>query len=655
MATYTRLDDPSDAEHYSPFWGHSFNDTTKNAEPDDGKGDGNEKAMPFGSFGHRRTPPLRKIFSLKFLRRLVGWPGIVILGQLTLQTMAWGFFAVLQTKGAMAPTHEVVAWANAHPHTLQWISTQLSTILSFLSTLLFSWAIRQSITLHLRGDGMSLVAFISFIRISSGALILNRRNIKLSVMAVLIIILTGVQTAGWSALITPHAIVKDTPLLGQEIDLTSPHVTQTDNTVKDCVWTGPDLAIVAAQEPESGYTSARAKLGFPTTFTVMDRSFNVSTGGILPLTLQPMSYLGAHTIPVTIYPQWKLPRGLGSSHSLVQQGFTADVSCEFWKGPTDPSALPLEVYDDTVKEWVNRNPSDAEKISYTMLTSNCTNSDQVNWSRAYTSTDEQNYILMIACLNEESPQLVFYGGVSGLYRFLNTTVCTLTPRMTQVQVSYESDLINISEIVSNDTIANASSPATTTAVYMLREMVLFSQSFVSNVIGDMLMSLRNETVADPSVRTPDLFLGILEEYIRGVTEYSATVLRACLASDPNFTASLPSAAMRNITHGIHHTKTVGWTRTAIGLTFLQLLPGAIIALLTIYAVVVAVAHHLQDERGEYFDPSDAMQLVAASAAGGMDHVFTGLKEKDLDAAGDVTVYLGEIPGRGPGLLRNRSG
>ncbi|KAK7049157.1 hypothetical protein R3P38DRAFT_3388189 [Favolaschia claudopus] len=619
MTTYARLDDPPDSEHYSPFLGYSSN---KNAEFDDGRGGGDEKAMPFGSFGHRRTPPLR----------LVGWPGIVILGQLTLQTMAWGFFAVLQIKGAMAPTHRVVAWADAHPHTLQWITTQMSTILSFLSTLLFSWAIRQSITLHLRGDGMSLVAFISFIRISSGALILNRRNIKLSILAVLIIILTGVQTAGWSALITPHAI-------GQEIDLTSPLVTQTDTTVKGCVWNGhcvvliygtADMAVVAAQEPESGYTSARAKLGFPTTFTVMDQRFNVSTGGILPLTLQPMSFLGANTIPVSIHPQWKLPRGLSSTHSLVQQ-----------------------VKHDTVKEWLNRDSSDAEKISYTSLYSNCTNS--VNESRAYTSTSEQNYILMIACLNEESPQLAFHGGGSGLYRFLNTTVCTLTPRMTQVHVSYESDLINISEIVSNDTIANASNPATTTAVYMLSGMVLFSQSFVSNVIGDMLISLMNETVADPSVRTPDLVLGILEEYIRGVTEYSATVLRACLASNPNFTASLPTAAMRSVTNGVHQTETVGWTRTAIGLTFLQLLPGAIIALLTIYAVVVAVAHHLRDERGEYFDPSDAMQLVAASAAGGMDHVFRGLKEKDLDAAGDVTIYLGEIPGRGPGLLRNRNG
>ncbi|KAK6966831.1 hypothetical protein R3P38DRAFT_2815744 [Favolaschia claudopus] len=645
MTTYARLDGPSDAEHYSPFLGYSSN---KNAESDDGKGDGDEKAMPFGSFGHRRTPPLR----------LVGWPGIVILGQLTLQTMAWGFFAVLQIKGAMAPTHEVVAWANAHPHTLQWITTQMSTILSFLSTLLFSWAIRQSITLHLRGDGMSLVAFISFIRISSGALILNRRNIKLSVLAVLIIILTGVQTAGWSALITPHAIVKDTPLLGQEIDLTSPLVAQTDTTVTDCVWNGPDLAIIAAQEPESGYTSARAKLGFPTTFTVMDQPFNVSTGGILPLTLKPMSYLGAHTIPASIQPQWKLPKGLGSSHSLVQQGFTTDVSCEFWKGPTDPSALPLEVYDDTVKEWLNRD-ADAEKISYTSLYSNCTDSAKVNSSFAYTSTSQPNYILMIGCLDGQNPrtrlELAFHGGDSGLYRFLNYTVCTLSPRMTQVRVSYESDMINISEIVSNDTIANASNPATTSAVYMLREMVFFAQGTVSNVLGDMLMSLMNDTVADASIRTPDLVLGILEGYIRGVTEYSATVLRACLASNPNFTASLPPAAMRNVTDGIHHTETVGWTRTAVGLTFLQLLPGAIIALLTIYAVVVAVTHHLQDERGEYFDPSDAMQLVAASAAGGMDRVFRGLKEGDLDAAGDVTVYLGEIPGRGPGLLRNRSG
>jgi hypothetical protein len=62
---------------------------------------------------------------------------------------------------------------------------------------LFSWGVRESITLHLRGDGMSFAAFISFIKISTRSLILNPRRRVLSLMSIVVIILTGVQTAGF--------------------------------------------------------------------------------------------------------------------------------------------------------------------------------------------------------------------------------------------------------------------------------------------------------------------------------------------------------------------------------------------------------------------------------------------------------------------------
>ncbi|KAK7000309.1 hypothetical protein R3P38DRAFT_2733280 [Favolaschia claudopus] len=660
---YTRLDDPSDAEHYSPFLNRT-SDGDAQTDPSKGDSEEDEKPVAFGSFGHRRTPSLRKIFSLRFLRRLVGWPGVAILGQLILQTLAWGFFALLQVKGAIAPPHRLVIWANANPHTLQWITTQLSTILSFFSTLLFSWAIRQSITLHLRGDGMSLVAFISYIRISSRALIFNRRNVKLSLMAVLIIILTGVQTAGWSALITPHNIVKETPLLGQEIDVSSSSLTLNDRVVEDCAVNGTKSAAFLVGQTESGYTALKGKFGIPATFMVLDQSFNVSTGmvcGILPLTLQPMNastwFRGATAVQAIVEPAWRLPRGLTTTYSLVQQGLTADVSCHFWQGDADPFAPPVFLDSGTYKASTfdgqrldSTKVSEQEEIFIAKLASTCPG--VLNLTRAYTRSDAPDYILMIACPTADTMQLVFNANWNGTYWFLDTTVCDLTPRITQVRVSY-SDTINITSMVSNSTKLDIMGAPSTAAAQTLYQMAYFSQAIVTNAMGDKLQSFILE--ADGTTYTNNTVLRSLETYIRGVTEFSSTVFRACLSSHENFMSSLPSSAKINITEGMHYTQTIGWKRSAPGITFLQLLPGAVIALVTIYAVVVAVAVHFEDERGEYyFDPSDAMHLVAASAAGGMDHVFKSITEKDLDAAADINVYLGNIPGRGPGLVRSRT-
>ncbi|KAK7049179.1 hypothetical protein R3P38DRAFT_2872955 [Favolaschia claudopus] len=657
---YTRLDDPSDAEHYSPFLNRT-SDGDAQILVDDSKGEEEEKPVAFGSFGHRRTPSLRKIFSLRFLRRLVGWPGVAILGQLILQTLAWGFFALLQVKGAIAAPYKLVTWAYANPHTLQWITTQVSIILSFFSTLLLSWAIRQSITLHLRGDGMSLVAFISYIRISSRALILNRRNLKLSAMAVLIIILTGVQTAGWSALISPQTIVKDTPLIGQELDVTSSFLTRKDPTVDSCVEYGMNGFMIG--QTESGYTALKGKLGYPATFMVMDQVFNVTTGGILPLTLQPIStrtyFLGATAMPISIKPKWDLPRGLAATYSLVQQGFTADVSCRPWQGDTDQSAPPLNLdtgimTQSSLDDQKFRNS--ANNITFAFLSSDCPNMDvefPLNHSQIYTTTGFPNYISMIACPAGDSIELIFNAGSNGTYYFLDTTICTVKPRITRVRVSY-SDTINITSAVYADTNLDITGPATMAATQALFYMAFYSQGVMSNTMGEQLLSSILDV--DGIYYSEKTILQSLETYVRGVTEFSSTIFRACLSSNKTFMESLPSSAKMNISEGMHYTQTIGWKRTAAGITLLQLLPGAIIAFVTIYAVVVAVAstHHIEDLRGDYFDPSDPMHLVAASAAGGMDHVFKSITEKDLDAAADINVYLGNIPGRGPGLVRSRA-
>ncbi|KAJ6448698.1 hypothetical protein C8R45DRAFT_1224619 [Mycena sanguinolenta] len=568
------------SEHSVPFLGHP----RATSELEYSNVDAEEKPFHRDTFGHRRIlrQPRRKFLSRQFLSKLMGWPAI--------------------RRGGISLPHRLAAWAKANPHIVEWISTQIATILAFFSTLLFSWGIRGSITLHLRGDGMSFAAFISFVKISTRSLILNPRRRILSLMSIVIIILTGVQTAGWSALITPRAVVISTPLTGYDIDLSSPllrKMLDNENEVLDsCVVASTSLPAFIVGQTESGYTAVQGDMGFPATFTMMDQPFNLSTAGISPLTLSPLNastwFPNITTIPATVKPVWDLPDGLDSSYSLSQQGFTADVSCKY--GDSTDNTIPTLFFENnTVEDWTNPQIQSGN-ITYFRLSSDCVADDN---------------------------QLIFYGGPMGLYNFMETTVCTVSPRITNVEVDY-SHVIN-TRTRPGGTLADIAAPPTLSAVNTLFDMVYFSQAIATNIMVPQ------------------------EEYIRGVTEYSASVFRACLSTNKDFLDALPSN-MSVSTNGTFYTETIGWIH-ASSVTLLELIPGTIVAIVTIYAVVVAVAQHAGDEKGEDFDPTDATHLVAASAAGGLNNVFVGTKEEDIRAVEDGNVFLSTIPGRGPALIR----
>ncbi|KAJ6448708.1 hypothetical protein C8R45DRAFT_1224623 [Mycena sanguinolenta] len=564
------------SEHSVPFLGHP----PATSELEYSNVDAEEKPFHRDTFGHRRIlrQPRRKFLSRQFLSKLMGWPAI--------------------RRGGISLPHRLAAWAKANPHIVEWISTQIATILAFFSTLLFSWGIRGSITLHLRGDGMSFAAFISFVKISTRSLILNPRRRILSLMSIVIIILTGVQTAGWSALITPRAVVISTPLTGYDIDLSSPLLRKmlgNENEVLDsCVVARTSLPAFIVGQTESGYTAVQGDMGFPATFTMMDQPFNLSTAGISPLTLSPLNastwFPNITTILATVKPVWDLPDGLDSSYSLNQQ------------------------------------------VTF-------------NFTAAYTLADQPNYLLMIACPSRDNYQFIFYGGPMGLYNFMETTVCTVSPRITNVEVDY-SHVIN-TRTRPGGTLADIAAPPTLSAVNTLFDMVYFSQAIATNSMGDKLRALITE--ADDKTLSDSTILRNTEEYIRGVTEYSASVFRACLSTNKDFLDALPSN-MSVSTNGTFYTETIGWIH-ASSVTLLELIPGTIVAIVTIYAVVVAVAQHAEDEKGEDFDPTDATHLVAASAAGGLNNVFVGTKEEDIWAVEDGNVFLSTIPGRGPALIR----
>jgi hypothetical protein len=100
--------------------------------------------------------------------------------------------------------------------------------------------------------------------------------------------------------------------------------------------------------------------------------------------------------------------------------------------------------------------------------------------------------------------------------------------------------------------------------------------------------------------------------------------------------------------GTMHTQFFGWEFTFY--TPLFLMPGTLIAFATIYVILVAVVRHVDDEKGQTFDPGNTLDLVSASAAGGLIDLFSGTPEGYRRAANSVLV-LGPLEGQGAVLKR----
>ncbi|KAJ7184827.1 hypothetical protein C8R46DRAFT_1343824 [Mycena filopes] len=587
------------------------------------------------------------------------WPALVIGGLVLLQAAAWIFFAVLQSRGAISLPHDSAVWAHNHAHEIDWVTTLLATTLAFFSSYLFSTAVRESAALHLRGQGMSVAGFIASLRISTRSLILDRdrRKWKLTSLSIAVFVFTGgVQTAGWKALITPFPIVVTVPLTGYEIDLASPLLGQvTNNTaLTNCILTGTSYPAFIVGQTDSGYAAAKAALSMEASFNMMDQTVNQTTGGIFPLTLESRNssawFPGTTSIPASIRTIADPPTGLDSRYSLTQQGFTADVSCKHWNA-TDPSMPLVYVDNTTVRDW-NNNATQAESIRFSDLWSYCDIDERLgiplsNWTRSYTLSNQPNYLLMIACRSQDGYQVIFNSDPQAIYGFMETTICSLTPKITAVQVDYSAGAINTTTLPTVVHVADPESPATLSAVKTLHNLVFFAQSSVSNGVGDKLRSLVAEKDGVPL--TYETTLRLTEAYLRGVTEYSGSVFRACLSASPDFLAAVPSD-MNVTTNGLFQVDSVGWLH-ASPVTFLELIPGTLVTLYAIFAVLTTLGYHHVDENAEPFDATDPMHLMSASSTGHLSNVFTGTRRKHLRTVEGATVLLRDVPGRGPVLVR----
>ncbi|KAJ7703879.1 hypothetical protein B0H17DRAFT_1228009 [Mycena rosella] len=198
---------------------------------------------------------------------LFEWPGFIICGQLLLQGLGWSLVAVVEHCGYIALPYRMAAEAKVYPHLVILVSIMVSTGLAACSAFLFSFGVRRSIALRLRRP-MSLAKLFFAVSISACSLVLNRRKWQWTLI--------------WSTLLTPVDIVIETPVRSSELDLASPRLRQmaSSGALDTCIYAGSYLAFFDVGRTESGSARAKHHLGYPASFTLMDNTFNISTGGV---------------------------------------------------------------------------------------------------------------------------------------------------------------------------------------------------------------------------------------------------------------------------------------------------------------------------------------------------------------------------------------
>lgn len=572
----------------------------------------------------------------------------MIAAQLLLLSLGWGFFIAVHTRGQIALPASTAQHARENPHSTTILVTLIATGLSGVSAYLFAHALRRSLALSLSRP-ISLATLRGTVGISTRTVVFNRQDIKWTALSLLFFILTGVQTTGWSTLLTPIPIVLSTPLVGTELDFMSTGFKQySEGALLDpeSCFQSDLYSQVSINTAESGLASAQAVVGYPSSLNFNYRTHNVSTGGILPAYLERVrstaGRAGNETIPVTTHSTKPLPRhAFSSNYSMVQQGFTADVACRV----VSPSDLPMSL--NITEVLVNSAVRTPTYYSWdAWMDPGCSS----RWNYTLQMTDPNNSTIIGLSCDEPGDAYTLWMLGSGVYSFMSGVSCTVAPKITSVSADYTSANGIDTTLLGTTDSANRGGPAGMFAFSTIMDMFFVTQGLSADTIGSHISSVLH---ALPSSQWTDtnLLEQILAAYFRGVVEFSGSLLRTCISETIRPFADGAPANMTRATAGVYRTETLGWSFVAKP-TRIILLPTTLIALASIAVILVAWSRNPgQMGRRMDFDATNPLHLMAASAAGGLNDTFRGLGSRDIREGEKMAVILGPVQGRRTGLMR----
>jgi hypothetical protein len=468
---------------------------------------------------------------------------------------------------------------------------------------------------------------------------------------VLWLAVTHFLTTAWSNLLTPVTVVRNFTVTGQDADflnpvlaefflgLKLPHLppgTQNFSLTPESV---EFLANITGYLSQGGRSAISDYLepGYPSFIG----QFNSSTGGVNPTSAQyQLTNTSIPTLPQNY-------QGLSTSFYLVQQGYTANVSCRTSSSPTislNNSASEEHTFGTssgafnyTLGTWswstncsgngdfdtgeVNLMTSDGVRIGNGLFATS------VCYYQNFSGPSNQSFLVVMQSPNNS--------GYSNNYFAANPNlpiVCQVTPIVTTLEVQYNpSGLNNVNSVLEQVLLPDDSLVFSSIQASVIWGAYLLSQGPYSNSLADDPI----EVVALVNSTSNGDYTPVLEQYLRGVFEYMGSTMRASFLQ--LFIAE-GQPAPDNMTIPITGTmsvQTVGWKfhpRThGIAVAVIMLVTAATLAS-GAFALLEAnqemVLHRRRTGGARPFNPTNLIDFLLASSMGSLADRLSQCKNEE---------------------------
>ncbi|KAG2354565.1 hypothetical protein BDR07DRAFT_1464984 [Suillus spraguei] len=581
----------------------------------------------------------------------------------------YGFLGSVLYHGYLSPSDQVSnLWKN-HPQELTMAITSIATVLSVTTATLFTISMKEALR-HRISRPISLVQLSAGVALTKGTTILRPEYFRLTTLTLFVFGVLRLLTAGWTTLLTPVYFSLPINMQGYELDITgtafssmlfNEYKNQGYADIRDDAFEVLDIGGML-----SGISAAGQTYGLPGTFNFNGVKYNISTQGIVPTINE---YSGSHATPgpngtrlgfsggnvaVNTRPvpgnrtSLPLPQGFSRNYSMLQQGLTATINCQAIGSSDTQYTL-----NTNNSEVVYANAAAALNNSLAGLrlwniVGNCGANTPIT----------QNYVTMVDASGNANPSSGFLPSIvcpgpmnlsqiatnftilsQGFdkYSFLGPSVCEVTPLLTTVRADYSNDLIS-SEIISSTPFQSENVQLLSFVAGVAKFQSISSQGLVSSTIGDTLFSIYSSTTTTTigdNLGNQTVYKE-LEEYWRGVVEFSATFLRSGFMVVNSFPNNTIPVELQSPVNGTMYISTIGWTQRSA--TYLPaVIPSTILTILTFACALYSILRN----RGyrTTFDPSNTLHLIMASAAGSL--TLEDFSKNGIINNEDVRVWLDE--------------
>ncbi|KIJ19266.1 hypothetical protein PAXINDRAFT_167032 [Paxillus involutus ATCC 200175] len=498
----------------------------------------------------------------------------ISLVQLIWFTAAWTFVLTVRSKGTVALHDSITRIVVDNPVETTFIVTTIATYIGAINAILLTNALKFAVSARLSHPILlrDLRAGTEMYSLSFGFGRLKRALKEPHWTLLIFLTFSAVQALmpAWSTLLVPTPVILDVDLNSTELDLGNSAfdaLLAQDISASDTNGTYNAYRTIEIWSTISGMFAAASRFGFP-------GAFNFNGGGILPAidvytgpigepSQTGLAFAGGN-VPshVDFYGYDSNYRGLSTNYTVLQQGLSANVSCQ----ERDLSAgQPLSLTYESDSMSIQ---SGAYLLQHWNVTVNCSGSYVVsnqffvpmNASGDVDSTSE-GFIPTAVCpmqnsqgsMTNQSFAIVFQGFYE--YSFIPPTVCEVTPLVTTVSVQYNAGMVNVSDATTMEPLSDAATNVQNVIFDLVSWHATYSQGLSSNLMGGTIYAIyasQNSSVGN------SLLYDILNDYWRGTVEFAGTYLRSAFSAEGAFPDNLIPSNMTTGVTGTMHVSTLGW-------------------------------------------------------------------------------------------------